>query len=157
MRFKLSFIVIPAITLCVAFAAWMIAKSEANWAWYKSLNLPPNTPSDLTFFVVWSLIFFATSIAAIIAWNSFSRTGRFWAIIGLFAANAALNLMWTVLFFGSKMIFMALITAILLEVITVVLTFIIALRAPLIALLLTPYVMWGGFEVYLNYLIWQLN
>ncbi len=152
-----SYIIIPLLTIIVALIGKTVVKSCDAWTWYTSLQLPSITPANWVFPIAWNIIFMCAALAAIIVWNSFSRNIQFWAIIGLFIANAALNILWTYLFFGKHLIGYALFEAIILEFVTVSLMLLIAARSVAVSLLLLPYVCWVMFAIYLNYMIWMLN
>jgi translocator protein len=157
MKFKSNYIIIPLHTIIVALLGKSITKECDAWLWYKTLQLPSMTPPDWVFPIAWNIIFIFTTIVAIIVWNSFERTATFWATITLFCINAAMNVLWSYLFFGNHLIAAALITAIGLEAITITLTVLIYKRSLLTALLLIPYIIWGGFAIYLNAIIWYFN
>jgi tryptophan-rich sensory protein len=75
----------------------------------------------------------------------------------LFALQLAINLGWTVVFFGLHKIASAVATIVVLDV--AVLVTMLAFRSVdrLAALLMLPYVVWVGFATVLNVAIWRLN
>lgn len=155
--FRPSYVIIPLLTIIIALIGKNITKACDAWTWYQSLNLPSITPPNYVFPIVWNTIFILTALAVIIVWNTFERNIQFWAIIGLFIANACLNILWTYLFFGNHMIGAALLEAIILEFVTIALMAMIANRSYLVSLLLLPYVIWVGFAIWLNVLIYRAN
>ena len=152
-----SYIIIPLLTVIVALLGKTVVQSCDAWTWYQALQLPGLTPPNWVFPIAWNIIFICAALAAIIVWNSFTRNLQFWAIIGLFIANAALNILWTYLFFGKHLIAYALFEAIILELVTIAMMLLIAARSMTISLLLLPYVAWVLFAIYLNYMIWMMN
>lgn len=131
--------------------------SASGKAWYRTLNLPSITPPDWVFGVVWTTIYICTATCAYLVWNDERFAAqRTWIMI-LFAINIVLNVGWSYLFFQMHMIFGALILSIILEIITLVLFMQILQSSQRFSLLLLPYVLWGGFAIYLNYLVWILN
>jgi len=68
--------------------------------WYQSLQFPPWKPPDWAFGPVWSVIFTLSTIVAIRCWDRAQTLGDKQRIIGLFALNYVLNLLWSVLFFS---------------------------------------------------------
>ena len=157
MKFKSNYIIIPLLTIVVALLGKSITRTCDSWIWYQSLQLPAITPPEWVFPIAWNVIFVCTAVAALIVWTRFDRNGIFWAIIGLFCANATLNVLWTVLFFGNHLIGAALLTAITLEIITIALAALVYKRSFLTALLFAPYIVWCAFAIYLNSMIWYLN
>jgi len=157
MKFKSNYIIIPLLTIIVALLGKGITRDCDAWLWYKALQLPSITPPDWVFPIAWNIIFMCTAIAAIIVWNSFERTATFWATITLFCINAAMNLLWSYLFFGNQLIGAALIAAVGLEAVTITLMVLLYGQSMVASLLLVPYVIWVGFAIYLNAAIWYLN
>lgn len=157
MRISSSYVIIPLLTLIVALLGRLVTKSCDAWTWYQSLQLPALTPPNWVFAIAWNIIFVCTAISAIVVWNSFERTMRLWTIMALFIANACLNIIWTYLFFWRHDIGMALIDAIALEAINLALIVLIGQRSRIAALLLFPYLIWVGFAIYLNTVIWISN
>jgi tryptophan-rich sensory protein len=75
----------------------------------------------------------------------------------LFALQLALNLGWTVVFFGLQKIGSAVATIVVLDVAILVTT--LAFRAVdrLAGLLMAPYLAWAAFATVLNVALWRLN
>jgi len=157
MKFNSSFVVIPLISIIILSVGGLLTKNPDSWKWYQLLQRPAITPPSWVFPVVWNIIFVLTTLAAIFVWNFFERNTLFWIIMSLFLANAFFNILWSFLFFRQNLIGAALIDAIILEIVTIVLTVLIATKSLGIASLLIPYILWGGFAIFLNYLILQAN
>jgi len=68
--------------------------------WYQALNFPPWKPPDWAFGPVWSVIFTLSAIVAIRSWDRAESKTDKQCIIAMFALNAVLNFLWSVLFFG---------------------------------------------------------
>lgn len=124
--------------------------------WYPSLTKPSFTPPDWTFSIVWILLFLLMGVSAWLVWR---RTGFVRGAIPLtcFAAQLALNLAWSILFFGFRVPGWALIEIVALWA-AVLMTAITFYRVSRLAgLLLAPYVLWLSFAIALNASIWWLN
>jgi len=67
--------------------------------WYESLRKPGWQPPVPAFGIVWTTICSLTTVAAVITWRR-APTGpeREW-LVGLFALNGFLNILWSLLFF----------------------------------------------------------
>ena len=124
--------------------------------WYPSLTKPSFTPPDWTFSIVWILLFLLMGVSAWLVWR---RTGFAGGTIPLtwFAAQLALNLAWSILFFGFRLPGWALIEIVGLcaAVLMTAITFYRVSRPA--GLLFAPYVLWLAFAVALNASIWSLN
>ncbi|MBD3361761.1 tryptophan-rich sensory protein [Candidatus Woesearchaeota archaeon] len=152
---KPNYIIIPLVTILVSVIGSYLTSSGMNW--YKTIELPSFTPPGSFIGAVWTVIFVLTTISALIVWNNYSGTEKFWWIIGLFMANAILNLLWSLLFFNQHLIFLAIFDAAFLDLIVIALMILIWPLSKLGAGLLLPYAIWAAFATYLNYRIWLLN
>ena len=117
--------------------------------WYAGLVKPSFNPPDEVFGPVWTVLYILMGVAAWRVWRSAdSDTTR--GPLTLFALQLAINLGWTVVFFGLHKIASAVATIVVLDV---------AVRSVerLAALLMLPYVAWVAFATVLNVAIWRLN
>lgn len=124
--------------------------------WYRTLTKPSFTPPDWTFSVVWIALFVLMGVSAWLVWR---RAGLACGAVPLtcFAVQLALNLVWSILFFGLRLPGWALVEIVALWA-AVVMTAIAFYRVSRPAgLLLVPYVLWLSFAIALNASIWRLN
>ena len=124
--------------------------------WYAGLVKPSFNPPDEVFGPVWTVLYILMGVAAWRVWRSADRdTTR--GPLTLFALQLAINLGWTVVFFGLQKIASAVATIVVLDV--AVLVTMLAFRPVdrLAALLMLPYVVWVAFATVLNVAIWRLN
>jgi len=145
------------IALCLGVSAlggWVTAGSVGNW--YPTLNKPAFNPPDWVFAPVWAVLYVMIAIAGWRVWRRRGIAGAR-AAMSAYALQLALNLGWSLLFFGGRMIGVALAEIVLLLAA-------ILLNAALFwrieraaALLLVPYAAWVGFAVALNAALWRLN
>ncbi len=125
--------------------------------WYVALRKPVWQPPDWLFGPAWTLIFGLAALAAVLAWRHAQERRERWRMIGLYALNLSLNVLWSVLFFRLHRPDWA-----LAEVGFLWLS-IAALMAGLWALsrtasgLLLPYLAWVSFAAFLNWTIVQIN
>lgn len=126
-------------------------------AWYDALERPKAQPPDWAFGPAWTVIFALSAIAAVLAWRDASTPGARHAIVALYLANGALNILWNVFFFTRRRPDHALVEVAFLW---------LSILAPIVvfwsfsqtaALLLVPYLVWVSFAAYLNYEIVRLN
>ena len=121
--------------------------------WYPALAKPAITPPDITFPIVWTLLFLMMAIAA---WRVWRRTG--WGVaLALFGVQLGLNLGWSALFFGAQRIGLALIEIAVLWLAIAATARSFARYDRWAAILLLPYLVWVSYAALLNALIWQMN
>lgn len=168
LQIKTNYIVIPLITIAVALLGSYF--SINGMVWYDGLVRPELTPPKWAFPVAWNTIFLLTTISAVILWNKgqeskkifwfFKRESMktdYWWIIGLFIANAFLNVYWSFLFFTLQNIDAAFIEMLALEITNISLIILIWNKSKTASLLLLPYAIWVGFATYLTWQILSLN
>lgn len=125
--------------------------------WYHGLNQPRWAPPEAAYGVAWTAIYALTALAGVTAWLATPASrDREW-LIGLFALNGFLNVMWSLLFFRLHRPDWAQIEVIFLWLSVAALIIVIWRRSMVGALLLVPYLLWVTFAGYLNLNIVQLN
>jgi tryptophan-rich sensory protein len=122
---------------------------------YARLVKPQWAPPPGVFSPVWTVLYLMMGFAAWLAWRA-RGPGRGLAL-QLFAAQLALNALWSWLFFRWHLGALALVEiCILWFAILTMLTQFWRLR-PLAGALLIPYLLWVGFATALNAAVWRLN
>jgi benzodiazapine receptor len=154
---KLNYIIIPLITILVSVSGSSFTSSGIGSGWYASIAKPSWTPPGSVIGAVWTTIFILSTVSAILVWNYAKRDQRFWWIIGIFIANAFLNVFWSFLFFGQKMLGAAVIEAAVLDLSVIALIILIWPLSRVASVLLIPYAGWVAFATYLTYSVWRLN
>lgn len=158
MTFKLGIRILAATGICF-FIGFMgnLATQASISDWYPSLNKPWFNPPDWIFGPVWTVLYILMGISAGIVWNK----GFYhkWVKIALyhFAFQLLLNGFWSLLFFGLKEPFLALLDIIALFVILLFTIKWFKVVNETAAYLLIPYAVWVLFEAVLNFEIWRLN
>ncbi|HMB26213.1 MAG TPA: TspO/MBR family protein [Patescibacteria group bacterium] len=122
--------------------------------WYKTLTKPSIAPPNWIFGPVWTLLFVLMGISLFIIWNQKSkpRLG-----ILFFIAQLALNIFWSVLFFGLQNPYWALVEIVFLFIFIVLTIWRFWKKQIWAGLLLIPYAAWVAFATVLNFLIWRIN
>jgi benzodiazapine receptor len=125
--------------------------------WYVTLLKPAGNPPVSYFGPVWTALYFLMAVAA---WNVW-RVGGGWdgatPAITVFLIQLALNVAWSVIFFGTRSPGWALIEIIPLLA-AVLATMILFWRiSTLSGVLIVPYLAWVTYAAYLNAGIWRLN
>lgn len=90
-----------AATAVVAVLGGVIAAKSVESGWYAALVKPSWTPPDWVFGPVWTTLYVCMAVAAGLVWRA-GRQRDVRPAIRLFLAQLALNLLWSVLFFGLK-------------------------------------------------------
>lgn len=125
--------------------------SGAQSAWFQSLTKPAIFPPPAWFGIVWSILYVMMGLALALVCAAWGARGRTAAIVA-FAAQFAVNLAWSPVFFAMHEIRGALIVLGVLDVL-VVITIVLFWRVRRLAgALLLPYLAWIIFATVLN---WQ--
>lgn len=147
-------VIAAAAALCVAALGGSLTDLGS---WYHHLREPSWKPPDWAFGPIWTAIFALAAAAGVTAWNrAQTYAGKQW-IIGLFAANGFLNVLWSLIFFKLQRPDHALVEVLFLwaSILALIVTF--WRRAPLASLLLAPYAIWVTLAALLNYQVVLLN
>ncbi|KPZ11568.1 tryptophan-rich sensory protein TspO [Pseudomonas syringae group genomosp. 3] len=122
-------------------------------AWYESLQKPAFTPPNWAFPVVW------TTIYLLLAWAGYRLTllPGSQTVLALWAAQIALNTLWTPVFFGANRIAAAMVILALLWIVVATMI-VMALQLDIITgLILFPYLVWLSVAAALNFSILRHN
>lgn len=154
---KLGYIVI-AVTVClvIGFLSSFATQSSVN-DWYVGLNKPGFNPPNWIFAPVWTLLYIMMGVAAGIVWAK--GFYHIWVKTALyhFGFQLLLNAAWSIVFFGFRQPFWALIVILTLLILLLLTIKWFRVVSSLAALLLVPYLLWVCFATVLNYKIWELN
>jgi len=130
--------------------------------WYASLNKPSFNPPNGVFAPVWTTLFFLMGLSLYFLWRkratgaSANAAGAKFALI-FFCAQLALNVFWSILFFGLHAPLAAFVEIIFLWA-AILITILRSLKVSrLAAYLLLPYILWVSFAAVLNFFLWKLN
>lgn len=137
-----------------ALGGWATAGSVGTW--YLALDKPPFNPPNWIFAPVWSALYLMIAIAGWRAWRRAAGPRRRLALTA-YAVQLALNLSWSFVFFGARLIgpALAVIAALLAAILANAFLFWRIDRAA--GALLLPYAAWVSFATLLNAALWQLN
>ncbi len=145
-----------AICLLVGFLSGFATQSSVN-DWYLTLNKPFFNPPNWVFAPVWSALYILMGVAAGLVWAK--GYYHIWVKTALyhFVFQLLLNALWSIVFFGLKNPFGALLIIIALNVLLAFTFKWFKVVKPRAAYLLLPYMAWVGFASLLNGAIWYLN
>lgn len=122
--------------------------------WYQTRVKPDFAPPDWVFGPVWAALYIMIAVAGWLVWR---QTGVRGPAQALFAAQLALNLTWSVLFFGMTWIGAALVEIIVLWIVIAATTKAFLAINRTAAMLFVPYLLWVGYAAVLNGAIWVMN
>lgn len=138
------------IACCAAAATGIIFKPGA---WYQSLQKPRFTPPNWLFPIAW------TTIYLLLAWAGYRLTllPGSETVLALWAAQIALNTLWTPVFFGANHIVAGMVILVVLWLVVAAMV-VLALQLDVITgLILFPYLVWLCVAAALNFSIMRDN
>lgn len=125
--------------------------------WYASLNKPSFSPPNWLFAPVWTILFTMMGISLFLIVNKGIEKRNVRVALIYFGIQLILNTVWSIIFFGLRSPYFALIEIIFLWL-TILLTIIRFYQISRPAgILLIPYLLWVSFAVVLNYYILHMN
>lgn len=142
------------ICFLVAFLGSLITLPSIS-TWYVSLNKPFFSPPNWLFGPVWTVLYFSMGLALYLVWNKKAKENA--NAIKIFFIQLALNLLWSVIFFGFHQPLLAFIAIIALwiSIFTTIKYFYKISKWA--TYLLIPYLIWVSFASILNLAIAVLN
>ncbi len=93
----LSYILIPLVTILVAFAGGQLTMRSVK-TWYKTIRKPTWTPPGAVIGAVWTVLYILAALSALIVWN-LPLAPVSAMVTMLFILNAAVNVLWSYVFF----------------------------------------------------------
>ncbi|RAJ13666.1 TspO/MBR family protein [Arenibacter echinorum] len=157
MKKQLTYIAI-SVTVCltIGFLSSFATQSSVN-DWYLELNKPSFNPPNWIFAPVWTVLYIMMGVAAGIVWAK--GFYHIWVKTALyhFGIQLLFNALWSIIFFGFKNPFAALLVILALLVLLIFTIKWFKVVSNTAALLLIPYLLWVCFATALNYKIWELN
>ena len=127
--------------------------------WYATLIKPHFAPPNWLFAPVWTILYALMGIAAFLIWEKKQggKKNEAGAALNIFWFQLALNVLWSIVFFGARSPLLGLI-------IILIMLFAIALAMGRFYFidrrafwLMAPYIIWVGFATLLNFYIFALN
>lgn len=152
---KKALITVPAIVIIGSLMGYLSNSGFSN-SWYANLVKPAFQPPSWAFGVVWTALYTMLGIALAAILNepaSKDRTSALW----LFFGQLGLNFAWSPIFFGMRMIDVALVTIIAMLVMALAAArYFRSIRA-VAGWLMLPYLAWLCLATALNYETGKLN
>lgn len=125
--------------------------------WYAGLVKPSFSPPNWIFAPVWIILYFLMGVSVYLIWRKGIQNKEIKIAIYYFLAQLLLNFLWSFIFFGLRLPFIAFIdiAALLVAIVLAMLKFSKISKAALY--LLAPYLLWVSFAAILNGAIVYLN
>lgn len=147
-------------SFCCCFGAALLgglATRTSVGGWYAQLARPSIAPPNEVFGPVWTLLYLLMALSLFLVWRRQEAGVRVGAALALFGLQLALNVAWSVVFFGLQSIGggLAVIVPLWLTIALTIGRFWPVSRPA--ALLLLPYWLWVTFAIALNFAFWRLN
>lgn len=141
------------VALVSAAGGWATASSVGTW--FSGLAKPSFNPPGWVFGPVWTVLY---AMIAVAGWRLWRRGGPASRLaLTAWYVQLLLNLMWSFLFFGGRMIGAALVEIVVLLA-AIAATIALSWRVDhAAAWLLVPYLAWVSFATLLNAALWRLN
>ena len=135
-------------------AAGRAINADAIPGWYATLNRPPITPPNWLFGPVWTALYVMMAVGAWMVWR---RVGLGHPALIAYWLQLALNLLWTMLFFGLQSPLLA-----GFEILALIAAIAFTIRGfahvhPPAAWLLVPYLAWTSYAGVLTWWFWAIN
>lgn len=145
------------LALCLAVSGLGgVATSSSVGTWYQTLIKPPFNPPDWVFAPVWSVLYVLIAVAGWRVWRK-AGVGAAKRALAVYGLQLALNLGWSVLFFGVQQVGWALVEIFFLVGAITATWWLFRSIDKVAALLFVPYGLWVAFATALNASIFILN
>jgi len=143
--------------ICLGIAALGGAVTASSVkSWYPTLAKPSFNPPDWIFGPVWTTLYVLMGVAAWRVWRTAGRDAARAPLV-FFALQLAVNLGWSVAFFGLRDVGLAVAVILVLDLLVLATALMFRPVDRWAALLLVPYMVWIAFATILNITIWRLN
>jgi benzodiazapine receptor len=147
---------ILSILICLSAAAiGSVFTSAAIPTWYAALNKPFFNPPNWLFGPVWTVLYVMMGISLYLVWKEGYQKHK--KAIIVFGIQLALNVLWSVLFFGMRNPLLAFADILALWGFILYTTLLFRKTSKTAAYLLIPYLLWVSFATVLNFAIFYLN
>lgn len=145
-----------SIPLLVGYLGSLITTPSIG-TWYATLNKPTFNPPNWVFFPAWTILFILMGISLYLVWEKYPKNKFSKKALSIFGLQLGLNLLWSIIFFGSKNPLHAAI-----EIVALWVAIMLTIRAfwkisRTASYLMLPYIAWVTFAAVLNFSIVMIN
>ena len=125
-------------------------------SWYATLRKPHWTPPNWVFGPVWTALYLSMAVAAWLVWRQVGFSlGKL--PLTLFVIQLTLNVAWSGIFFGLRLVDVAFLEVVLLWLFILSTTFAFWSVSRMASWLMVPYLTWVTYAMALNAEIWRMN
>ena len=144
-----------AVPLLAGFGSSVFTVNSIS-TWYATLNKPWFSPPNVVFAPVWTILYILMGLALFLIWRSPRNRTRDIGI-ALFAAQLAINVIWTLAFFGLQNTLYGLLTIIPLWILIAATIYQFYKVEKWASYLLVPYIVWVSIATALTASVFLLN
>lgn len=148
---------ILAIAIPLAIGGLSAILTNDSMELFEAIRKPPLSPPSWVFPVVWTLLYAMMGYASFIVYTSDASKARKRRALIVYAAQLAVNFLWTIVFFNLEMFLAAFIVLTLLWLLILACMVLFYYISNAAGELLIPYILWVSFAAYLNLSIYLLN
>lgn len=131
--------------------------APAIQTWYVTLSKPAFTPPNWLFAPVWTTLFLLMGISLFLVWRKPVSMPKVRTALVIFAVQLALNVLWSILFFGLRSPLAGFIEILILWAVVLLTIVNFYELSSTAGMLLIPYILWVSFAAFLNFSLWRLN
>ncbi len=142
-------------TELVGAVAALISGSFSDF--YKSLIRPPLSPPGFVFPIVWAVLYAIMGYSAYLIYRDEDHPIQRHNALWIFVIQLTVNFMWSIIFFRFKLLFTAVVAAVILAIMVAAMILSFKKVNRFAAILNLPYLAWCIFAVYLTIGVWRLN
>lgn len=139
------------IVILVAYLGSLFTSQGVSSSWYKQIK-PSITPPNLVFPIAWTILFVLIAVSLYLVWTNSEEEDKM-RIAWIFGFNFALNILWSILFFGLRNPIFAFIEIIVMWISIWMMIFLTRKINKTAMWLLVPYLVWVSFATVLTGLI----
>ena len=154
---ELPKLIISILIVFLAGAVGTVYTLKEITTWYVNIPKPSWTPPNWAFGPIWSTLYVLMGISLFLIWREGLNRKEVKIAIGVFAVQLMVNVVWSLIFFGTHNIAGGLVLVILLWITILVNIFVFYRISKPAGIILIPYLIWVTIAGYLNYSVYLLS
>ncbi len=148
-RNKLHFVFLLLLSYCVGFFIMAFLQTPSQMEWYQTLKVSSLTPPDITFSIVWTILYFLIALSAWLVWDKISHSLFYMQFVG--------QVIWSFTFFVMHWLWGGFFVLVGLCLIVLWLLVLFYKKSLWADILWAPYAVWCIFAAFLNLMTAVLN
>jgi translocator protein len=154
---RYGLLALSLVAVAVVSAVGGLTTDTGEGSWYGTLEQPWWNPPDWVFGPVWTALYLAMAVAAWMVARQGTDRAAVRAALAAYGVQLALNLAWTLVFFGAESAVGGVVVIVALWVAIIATALLFARVHRVAALLLVPYLAWVTYAGALTWAIWRLE